>query len=59
MIGRAEGILMERFRITAEQAFELLRRASQQANQKLVRIAEELTTTGEFPDVERRDQESS
>ena len=49
VIGQAEGILMERHRITADAAFDLLRRASQRTNRKLVRIAEELTRTGDLP----------
>jgi hypothetical protein len=32
MIGQAQGILMERERITADQAFDILRRASQHPN---------------------------
>jgi hypothetical protein len=45
-IGRAEGILMERLDITADQAFDYLRRVSSHTNRKLVDIAEELTSTG-------------
>lgn len=40
VIGQAEGILMERFNITAEQAFNVLRRVSQDRNVKLNVIAE-------------------
>ncbi len=46
VIGQAKGILMERFRITADQAFALLARASQDTNRKLHDIAEELALTG-------------
>jgi GAF domain-containing protein len=49
VIGQAEGILMERHKITADAAFDMLRRASQRANRKLVAIAQELTRTGELP----------
>lgn len=49
VIGQAEGILMERHKITADAAFDLLRRASQRTNRKLVQIAEELTRTGQLP----------
>ena len=35
VIGQAKGILMERFRITADEAFDQLREASQQTNRKL------------------------
>ncbi|SNR97126.1 GAF domain-containing protein [Geodermatophilus pulveris] len=48
-IGQAKGILMERHRLTAQQAFEVLARASQQSNRKLVDVAEELTQTGAVP----------
>ncbi|ANH36669.1 ANTAR domain protein [Nocardioides dokdonensis FR1436] len=49
VIGRAEGILMERFDLPADQAFGVLRRVSQGRNVKLNRIAEELVRTGETP----------
>ena len=41
---------MERERITADQAFEVLRRASQRMNVKLRSVAETLVETGESPD---------
>jgi GAF domain-containing protein len=46
VIEQAKGILMERYRVTAEQAFTLLTHASQRSNIKLRDVAEELTTTG-------------
>ena len=46
VIEQAKGILMERYKITSEQAFTLLTHASQRSNVKLRDIAEELTTTG-------------
>ncbi|MCZ2829633.1 GAF and ANTAR domain-containing protein [Modestobacter sp. VKM Ac-2986] len=46
VIEQAKGILMERYKITAEQAFTLLTHASQRNNVKLRDVAEELTTTG-------------
>ena len=49
LIGQAKGILIERFRITGEQAFDLLVRASQRTNRKLHDIAEELVSTGDLP----------
>lgn len=49
LIGQAQGILMERERITADQAFDLMRRASQRMNIKLRDIAEVLVETGEVP----------
>jgi GAF domain-containing protein len=51
LIGQAKGILVERYKLTADQAFQLLTRASQQTNRKLVDIAEELTQTGAVPAV--------
>ena len=49
LIGQAQGILMERERITADQAFDVLRRASQHMNVKLRSVAETLVETGESP----------
>lgn len=49
VIGRAEGILMNRELITGDQAFDLLRRASQQLNTKLREIAQYVVDTGEIP----------
>jgi ANTAR domain/GAF domain len=50
MIGQAQGILMERERITPDQAFDILRRASQHLNVKLRDVAQNLVDTGERPD---------
>ena len=49
IIGQAQGILMERERITADQAFDLLRRSSQHLNLKLRDVAQELVDTGAVP----------
>lgn len=49
IIGQAQGILMERERITAAQAFDLLRRSSQHLNVKLRDVAQELVDTGAVP----------
>ena len=46
VIEQAKGILMERYKVTAEQAFTLLTHASQRSNTKLRDIAEELTDSG-------------
>lgn len=46
LIGQAKGILMERYKITSDQAFRLIVRASQHTNRKVRDIAEELTDTG-------------
>jgi GAF domain-containing protein len=48
LIGQAKGILMERFKITAQQAFLLLSRASSEMNIKLHDVAEHLTVSGEM-----------
>ena len=49
LIGTATGILVERHKLTPQQAFDLLRSISQNSNRKLVDIAESLVTTGEVP----------
>src|SRR4051812_45219949 len=49
VIGQAKGILMERLHLTADQAFELLRAASQKHNRKVRDIATELAESGEGP----------
>lgn len=46
LIGQAEGILMERYKIGAQEAFRLLVLASQSTNIKLLDVAEYLTRTG-------------
>lgn len=53
IIGQAEGILMERERISAGQAFDILRRASQRLNVKLREVARNLVETGERPETTR------
>lgn len=45
IIGQAKGILMERFGVTADDAFELLVQSSQQTHVKLVEVARWLTGT--------------
>jgi GAF domain-containing protein len=50
VIGQAQGILMERERIAANQAFDVLRRASQYLNIKLREVAQTLVDTGERPE---------
>jgi hypothetical protein len=42
LIGQAKGIIMERFSIGAVQAFELLRRLSQQSNSPLIEVAQRI-----------------
>lgn len=49
LIGQAQGILMERRRLTADEAFTVLRHCSQQLNRKLHDVARHLIETGELP----------
>ena len=47
-IEQAKGILMERRKVSANAAFQLLRTASQHSNRKLRDVADHLVTTGEL-----------
>ncbi len=49
LIGMAQGILMERLRITPDQAFGVLSQLSQERNEKLREVARRLVETGEIP----------
>lgn len=49
VIGQAQGILMERHRLSAEDAFTRLRICSQLLNRKLRDVATDLARTGEEP----------
>lgn len=49
VIGRAKGILMARLQLSDEQAYDVLRRASQHLNRKLTSVAEEVSYTGDLP----------
>jgi AmiR/NasT family two-component response regulator len=49
VIGQAKGILMERCRVSADEAFEQLRLASQRLNRKVHDLATELARTGQWP----------
>ena len=49
LIGQAQGLLMERFAIDADQAFAVLRRYSQNNNVKLRIVADVLVTTRRLP----------
>ena len=53
LIGQAKGILMERFKITGEQAFQVLTRVSQHSNRKLRQVATELVEHGTLPHLPR------
>ena len=49
VIEQAKGILMERHKVTEDQAFAELSRASQNTNIKLRDVADELVRTGAIP----------
>ena len=49
VIGQAKGILMERYKITANEAFDLLAMSSQRTNLKLRDTAAQLADFGELP----------
>ena len=46
VIGQAKGMIMERYRVDAVQAFEVLRKLSQDSNVPLLQIASELVENG-------------
>lgn len=48
-VGQAQGILMERFDLSADQAFTVLRRYSQDHNIKLNKVARDLIATRKLP----------
>lgn len=48
-IGQAQGILMERHKLTEDQAFACIVAASQRTNVKLRDVADQLVETGELP----------
>ena len=58
VIGQAQGILMERERITPDHAFDVLRRASQHLNRKLRDVAQDLVETGVRPETGPGDRRS-
>jgi AmiR/NasT family two-component response regulator len=49
IIGQAEGILMERLGIDADQAFAYLRSISQAENRKLIMISRQIVETRRLP----------
>jgi ANTAR domain-containing protein len=49
VIDQAKGILMERHKLSADQAFQALARASMQTNTKVRDVAEQVVETGVFP----------
>jgi len=51
VIGQAEGILMERYDLSADRAFSVLKRVSQETQTKLASVAAELVRTRRIPQV--------
>jgi GAF domain-containing protein len=49
VIDQAKGILMDRHKLTADQAFQVLAQMSMKANRKLREIADDLVHTGDLP----------
>ncbi len=49
IIDQAKGILMDRHKLTANQAFQVLAQMSMKANRKLYAIADDLVHTGDLP----------
>jgi AmiR/NasT family two-component response regulator len=54
LIGQAQGILMERLKMTPDRAFAVLSRLSQERNEKLRNVARQLVETGELPRWQQR-----
>lgn len=50
-IGQAQGVLMERYDMTADQAFDFLRRISSTTNTKVAVVAANIAQTRQVPDV--------
>ena len=50
IIGQAQGVLMERYDMTADQAFDYLRRISSNTNMKVAIVAAEIARTRRIPD---------
>ncbi len=51
VIDQAKGILMERYKVTADQAFQMLAQASMTSHIKVRDLADRLVLTGELPEV--------
>lgn len=54
VIGQAKGILMDRLKVTPDEAFDILKNSSQRLNIKLREVAGELTKTGEMHPQDRK-----
>jgi hypothetical protein len=53
IVGQAQGILMERYHINADQAFAVIRRSSSAQDQKLRLVAERIIGSRSLPDLDR------
>lgn len=53
LIGQAKGMIMERFRVDAVRAFEIIRRLSQESNTPVAEVAARIVAAEEFDDRER------
>lgn len=51
-IGQAQGIVMERLDVTAERAFDYLRRVSSFTNRKVIDLAGDIVATRRLPDID-------
>lgn len=49
VIGQAKGVLMERHKVSASEAFDMLRRVSQRRNLKVREVAQQVAETGLLP----------
>jgi AmiR/NasT family two-component response regulator len=49
VIDQAKDILMQRHKLTADQAFQVLARASMKVHTKVCKVADHLVHTGELP----------
>jgi GAF domain-containing protein len=54
VIDQAKGVLMERYKVNSDQAFQLLAQASMATNRKLRDVAEHLVLTGELAQPHKR-----
>lgn len=59
MIGMAVGRMVERWSMSPDTAFAVLRRYSQDSNRKLHDIAADLVATGQLPDLSLLDHSAS
>lgn len=57
IIGQAKGMIMERFDVDSLQAFELLKKLSQDSNTRLIEVATELVARGADPARDKRPRE--